>query len=183
MAFRRPTARSGDCGSQPASGTAARDTAWRGRRHQPPLPRRFSPSLFLRWPPTTIPLSENNMVARADHGIIRPGTRSRRGPQMSATPDSTLADPQQLIADLQRQLADAAQRWREQCRARRGAGRSRPRPPRCSGHQFLARRPRAGVRRDARKGDAAVRGALRHLWTYDGERFHAAQSAACPRLR
>ena len=28
-----------------------------------------------------IPRSENNMVARADHGIIRPGTRSRRGPQ------------------------------------------------------------------------------------------------------
>ena len=30
-----------------------------------------------------------------------------------------------------------------------------------AGHQFLARRPRAGVRRDARKGDAAVRGGLR----------------------
>src|SRR5246127_3256695 len=32
--------------------------------------------------------------------------RSRRGPQMSATPDSTLADPERLIADLQRQLAE-----------------------------------------------------------------------------
>ena len=42
------------------------------------------------------------MVARADHGMIRPGTRSRRGPRMNPTPDSTLADPQQIIADLQR---------------------------------------------------------------------------------
>src|SRR5262249_54089634 len=32
--------------------------------------------------------------------------RSRRGPDMSATPDSTLADPERLIADLQRQLAE-----------------------------------------------------------------------------
>ena len=32
-----------------------------------------------------------------------------------------------------------------------------------AGHQLLARRPRAGVRRDARKGDAAVRGSIRHL--------------------
>ena len=32
-----------------------------------------------------------------------------------------------------------------------------------AGHQFLARRPRAGVRRDAGKGDAAVRGGVRQL--------------------
>src|ERR1700758_1077742 len=31
--------------------------------------------------------------------------RSRRGPQMSATPDSTLANPEQLLADLERKLA------------------------------------------------------------------------------
>src|ERR1700752_3160133 len=43
--------------------------------------------------------------------MIRPEDRSRRGPQMSATPDSTLADSEQLIADLQRQLAE--------CRAER----------------------------------------------------------------
>src|SRR5215472_12481661 len=46
------------------------------------------------------------MVACVDHGIIRPEDRSRRGPQMSATPDSTLATPEQLIADLRRQLAE-----------------------------------------------------------------------------
>src|SRR6516165_7962593 len=39
--------------------------------------------------------------------MIRPEDRSRRGPQMSATPDSTLANPDQRIADLERQLAEA----------------------------------------------------------------------------
>src|SRR5690242_284715 len=38
--------------------------------------------------------------------MIRPEGRSPRGPQMSATPDSTLAHPEQIIADLQRQLAE-----------------------------------------------------------------------------
>src|SRR6202043_232314 len=38
--------------------------------------------------------------------MIRPEGRSRRGPQMSATPDSTLANPEQRIADLERQLAE-----------------------------------------------------------------------------
>src|SRR6516162_8195021 len=33
------------------------------------------------------------VVACVDHGMIRPEDRSRRGPQMSATPDSTLANP------------------------------------------------------------------------------------------
>src|SRR5215467_4062456 len=38
--------------------------------------------------------------------MIRLDGRSRRGPQMSATPDSTLANPEQRIADLERQLAE-----------------------------------------------------------------------------
>src|SRR5678809_882542 len=47
------------------------------------------------------------VVARANHAMIRAESRSRRGPQMSAIPDSTLADPKDhLIADLQRQLAE-----------------------------------------------------------------------------
>src|SRR5262249_24016139 len=46
------------------------------------------------------------MVAGVDHGMIRPEVRSRRGPQMSATPDSTLANLEQRIADLERQLAE-----------------------------------------------------------------------------
>src|SRR6516162_11159047 len=40
------------------------------------------------------------------YGMIRSEGRSRRGPQMSATPDNTLADPELLIADLQRRLAE-----------------------------------------------------------------------------
>src|SRR6516162_3043451 len=48
------------------------------------------------------------------YDMICPEGRSRRGPQMSETPDSTLADSEQLIADLQRQLAD--------CRAERDEG-------------------------------------------------------------
>src|SRR5215468_2562150 len=47
------------------------------------------------------------MVAGVDHGMIRPEDRSRRGPQMSATPDSTVANPEQRIADLERQLAES----------------------------------------------------------------------------
>src|SRR6516162_7364876 len=58
------------------------------------------------------------MVASVDHGMIRPEGRSRRGPQMSATPDSTLADPEQLIADLQRQLAEREAELTE-CKAER----------------------------------------------------------------
>src|SRR5215469_8920241 len=46
--------------------------------------------------------------------MIERGDRSRRGPQMSATPDSRLANSEQLIADLQRQLAE--------CKAERDAG-------------------------------------------------------------
>src|SRR5215472_16273187 len=38
--------------------------------------------------------------------MIDPQGRFRRGPQMSATPDSTLANPEQRIADLERQLAE-----------------------------------------------------------------------------
>src|SRR6516165_2924263 len=43
--------------------------------------------------------------------MIRPESRFRRGPQMSATPEKTLADPQQIIADLRLELAE--------CRAER----------------------------------------------------------------
>src|SRR5215469_938642 len=38
--------------------------------------------------------------------MIRRDGRSRRGPHMSATPDSTLADSERRIADLERQLAE-----------------------------------------------------------------------------
>src|SRR5262252_833047 len=51
-------------------------------------------------------LIDNNVVARADHGMIGPEGRSRRGPRMSPMPDSMLADPQQIIAELRQQLAE-----------------------------------------------------------------------------
>ena len=50
------------------------------------------------------------LTARVDHGMIRPEGRCRRGPQMSATPDSTFTNPVQLIADLQRTNAELLQR-------------------------------------------------------------------------
>jgi class 3 adenylate cyclase len=59
-----------------------------------------------------IALIENNMAARADHDMIRLGTRSPRGPRMSPTPDRTL-DPQQIIADLQRANAELQRRLGE----------------------------------------------------------------------
>jgi hypothetical protein len=46
------------------------------------------------------------MVSGLDHGMIRLEGRSRRGPQMRATPDSTLANLEQRIADLELQLAE-----------------------------------------------------------------------------
>ena|SRR5215472_5428578 len=58
------------------------------------------------------------VVARVDLGMIRPEDRSRRGPQMSATSDSTSANPEQRIADLERQLAEC-QTERDECKAGR----------------------------------------------------------------
>ena len=51
------------------------------------------------------------VVACVDYAMIAWVNGPRRGLQMSAIPDSTLADCQQLVADLQRQLAE--------CRAER----------------------------------------------------------------
>src|SRR6516162_9213422 len=58
------------------------------------------------------------VVAWVDHGMIDPEGRSRRGPQMSATPYSTLANPEQRIADLERQLAEREAELAE-CKAER----------------------------------------------------------------
>src|SRR5262249_14043013 len=52
------------------------------------------------------PYREQPMVARVDHGMIRLDGLSRRGPQMSAPPDSTLANPRKRVADRDRQLAE-----------------------------------------------------------------------------
>src|SRR6516164_6312081 len=70
-----------------------------------PRNRRARPTAVIRRRSADRP-DRQPVVARVDRGMIRPEGRSRRGPQMSATPDSTLANPEQLIADLQRQLAE-----------------------------------------------------------------------------
>src|SRR6516164_2140223 len=59
-------------------------------------------------------------VTCVNHGIIHPKGRSRRGAQMSATPDNTLANPDQRIADLERQLA-ASNAERDKAQAREAA--------------------------------------------------------------
>src|SRR6478735_9160447 len=65
-------------------------------------------------PPALATCSDRQpVVARANHAMIRAESRSRRGPQMSATPDSTLDDPQQIIADLQRANAELHRRLEE----------------------------------------------------------------------
>src|SRR5215813_2563437 len=58
------------------------------------------------------------MVARVDHDMIRRKVGPDEVPQMSATPDSTLANPEQRIADLERQLAEREAELAE-CKAER----------------------------------------------------------------
>ena len=63
----------------------------------------------------------------------------------------------------------------------RGAGTADRDRRGAAGHQFLARRPRAGVRCDAGKGDAAVRApTFGDLAIYDGELFHAVAMRGVP---
>src|SRR6516225_6862636 len=55
--------------------------------------------------------------------MIHPDGRSRRGPHMSATPDSTLADSERRIADLECQLAEREAELAE-CKAERDASKA-----------------------------------------------------------
>ena len=93
---------------------------------------------------------------------------------MSPTPDSTLDDPQQIIAELQRQLAESNAE-RDEALATGNCDRRSP-----SGHQLLAGRSRAGVRCDARKGDAALRGGVWHSPKFRTARAFTVRAWTCP---
>src|SRR6516164_5932200 len=114
------------------------------------------------------------MVARVDHGMIRLDGLSRRGPQMSATPDSTLADPQQIIADLQRKLNEA-EAERDGALAQQTATAEVLGVINSSGGD-LAPVFEAMLERAARLCSAGF-GAL---WIYYGEQFRAAAVHAMP---
>src|SRR6516165_8265 len=114
------------------------------------------------------------MVARVDPGMIRLDGLSRRGPLMSATPDSTLADPQQIIADLQRKLNEA-EAERDGALAQQTATAEVLGVINSSGGD-LAPVFEAMLERAARLCSAGF-GAL---WIYNGEQFRAAAVHAMP---
>ena len=72
------------------------------RRRAEPRVRRM---VVIRAGASLIVPVNNLWVGPVDRGMICVEVRSRRGPQMSAMPDSTLPNSEQLIADLRRQLA------------------------------------------------------------------------------
>src|SRR6516162_3268660 len=106
-------------------------------------------------------------VTCVNHGIIHPKGRSRRGAQMSATPDNTLANPDQRIADLERQLA-ASNAERDKAQAREAAL--------AEVLQVINSSPDDLAPVFNAMLDRALEicgAAFGSLWTYDGERVHA----------
>ena len=69
---------------------------------------------------------------------------------MNTTPDTRSADPEQIIADLRRQLAEREAERDEGLQRETGIAEV------LQVIDSFSRRPHAGVRRDTRKGDAAV---------------------------
>ena len=119
------------------------------------------------------PRGWRNSAARAPRCACRCARTtccSVRSSRLSHGGSAVLRQADRAAAELRRAGGDRDGERAAPDRDARGAGAADRDRRGVAGHQFLARRSRAGVRRDAREGDEAVRRRLRRVCdVYDGE--------------